>query len=140
MYLHNKLVGSIEKSPQCGSNNAINTIPQSSPCWRFNHQTSSSITMESPMFSGWWLGHHSENMISSIGMMTFPSHMGKLKNGNQTTNQFLFSPSSQLTTSHCARFKNFRSGWWQITCREAPRRPPLLQPLKSRMVRRLSGG
>ena len=40
--------------------------------------------------SGWWLVHPSEK-YESIGMMKFPIY-GKIKNGNQTTNQNMLTP------------------------------------------------
>ena len=38
--------------------------------------------------TGWWfLATPPKNMSSSIGMMIIPNIHGKIKNGNQTTNQ-----------------------------------------------------
>ena len=53
--------------------------------------------------SGWWfLATPLKNMISSIGMMTFPIY-GKIKNGNQTTNQKLISKLQQNSQGEGAR-------------------------------------
>ena len=42
-------------------------------------------------YSGWWLGHPSEKYESQLGWL-FPIY-GKIKNGNQTTNQYLIFPN-----------------------------------------------
>ena len=39
--------------------------------------------------TGWWLGHPSANMSSSIGMMRFPTEWENKIDGNQTTNQMI---------------------------------------------------
>ena len=51
------------------------------------------------LYAGWWLGHPSEKYGPSIGMISNPIY-GKIKNGNQTTNQYVnFRPFSNTHIS-----------------------------------------
>ena len=65
----------------------------------------------STTLSGWWArATPLKNMSSSIGMISNPIY-GKIKNGNQTTNQLLYTFITSNTTQEI-RLKHEHTSWW----------------------------
>ena len=90
--------------------------------------TSHMIWMQSTMsaasnYSGWWF-QPLWKIWKSIGMMKFPIY-GKIKNGNQTTSQYLFDSSCfRLQTQHVCCSSHPKFGGFRL--KTAPRSKKLI--------------
>ena len=63
--------------------------------------------------SGWWLGHPSEKIWKSVGMISNPIY-GKIKNGNPTTNQSCVFNSLRRSIGPSPRTGKVRFWQWLL--------------------------